>query len=156
MRLGSRGASTAISAKGIANTGGADLMAAPGQGRIEEEGPGGLVETFLFDPGSLTGQAPEVVESGPPDPAQLHDFELLQPGRVEEEGPLDTHGMSDPTHREIRVDAPVVDLDNRPLEDLYPLPGAFNDAVVDLYRISGVYLVQVGVGLGLDDRTCIN
>jgi len=43
-------------------------------------GLGVLVVAFLFDPGRLARQAPQVVEAGPPDPTQFDYFQFLKPG----------------------------------------------------------------------------
>ena len=129
------------------------------QGRLREgprAGVSGLGETLLFDPGGLAGAVPQVVEPGPPHLAQPHPFELLEPGRVEKERPLDADGVGDPTHSEVGVDSAVADLDDSTLEDLDALPGPFDDSVVHLYGVAGVNLVEVGVGFGLDSQAFVD
>ena len=122
----------------------------------EEWGMSGLGETLLFDPGGLAGALTQVVEPRTPYLAQPHPFQLLEPGRVEEERPLDADGVGHPTHSEVGVDSTVTNLDDRTLEDLDALPGPFDDPVVHLYGVAGVNLVEVGVGFGLDDQAFVD
>lgn len=75
-------------------------------------------------------------------------FDLLHPGRLEGERPLDSHTMRrNAPHSEHGVGAAPTHLYDYTLEDLHPLAAPLNDTVVHPYSIARPEGGNVGIGL---------
>src|SRR4029450_6519910 len=76
----------------------------------------------LLDPGRATGPATQVIELCAPDLAGPRDLDLVDPRRVDQEGPLYSDPVrGDAAHGEILVDAAAPAPDYDALENLDPL-----------------------------------
>src|SRR5207249_1210484 len=86
----------------------------------------------------LADAAAQVVQLGAADVADRRDLDLLDLGRVEREGPLDTHPERLLADGEGLARAGALSLDHDPLVDLDPAPLALDHLEMDADGIPGL------------------
>jgi hypothetical protein len=65
-----------------------------------------------------------------------NDFYLVDAGRVNQEGTLDSNAIGDTAHREIAVDATTTQAHDNALKWLQALTAAFNDFYLQAYGVA--------------------
>src|SRR4029450_5254604 len=107
---------------------------------------------LLADLGGLTDAIAQVVELGAAGGAPADDLDLGDGRCVERKRALDTDAIADLAHLERLADTRARAADDDALEHLNPLLGALDHADVDLERVTGGEVGDVGAQAGLIDE----
>jgi hypothetical protein len=130
----------------------------------EQESPIPITDRGLaafFYPGTAAGEATEVVGTGPADLTLACDLERVQERGADEEGPLYTNAIGNPSDRERdsgsgRIALAVSALQHNALESLDTLTIAFTNHHVDPYGIAGLELLDGVARCGVNQRSCFD
>src|SRR6187551_3343689 len=98
----------------------------------------------LLDLGSLAAQVAQVVELRAAYVTAGHDLDLVDDRRVHREGALDADAEAHLAHGERLADAITLAPDGDTLEDLDARASALDDLDVDLERVAGTEVRDVG------------
>src|SRR3954471_2065775 len=110
---------------------------------LPPSGDGQGLEALFLDLRRFSDAITEVVELRPADVAAGDDLDLGEDRRVHREGALDADAEAHLAHGEGLAGAAALAADDRALEDLDPLTGAFDHAHVDLQAVAGSELGNV-------------
>src|SRR5664279_1349245 len=105
---------------------------------------GGRVLALLLDAGLLAAEVAQVVELGAPHITARHDLDLLDDRCVQREGALDADAVAHLADREGLAYTRTLQADDDTLEHLDPGLVALDDSYVDLERVAGSELREVG------------
>ena len=108
------------------------------------ENAAAVVAAALGDTSGLARAAPQVVELGAADTAIAGDFDLVDPGGVDEERSLDADAVGgDAADREVLVDPTAAAADHHALEDLNTLAVALDHLRMHANGVSGAELRHI-------------
>src|ERR687897_448927 len=107
---------------------------------------------LFADLGRLTDAVAQVIELGAADVTPADDLDLGDGRRVERERALDAHAVAHLPHLERLADAGARAADDDALEDLDALLGPLDHAHMDLERVAGREVGDVGAQAGLVDE----
>src|SRR5256714_6750010 len=107
-------------------------------------GSTGRALALLLDLGLLAAQVTQVVELGAAHVAPGHDLDPVQRRAVDREGPLDPDPEADLANREGLPQAGTLAPDDDAVEDLDPGTVALDDPCMDLERVAGAEIRDVG------------
>src|SRR5690242_4089734 len=103
-----------------------------------------LLLPLLLDLRGLAAEVTEVVELGAADGTTGDDLDAVDAGAVDRVGPLDADAEADLADREGLAEARPLATDHDALEDLDPGAATLDDPGVDLERVAGAEVGDVG------------